>query len=623
MPPKKVKHPDGAAGAQAAKAPRKDEEKQIRAKLKALMVDDGRADMLVSTGGYKAWGFFINTGKVIVTKDDLKAYLNSAEAGLFLAHLQERAGGAAAAAAGGAAAAAAGAAPAAAAAAAAVWVKAEDAEKFIKELLAKRPVKDTKTDLEMLRMDTLLYHTLNFPADGDGKVLLFFRKTIKKLTSTIIGDSKRLAQIIGTPGIGKSTALFCILRELLKKGVKTVLFEAQQKGFVYKFTKVATGVEAHSMELEYWKPIRCPHATDMDAWRLIDPGGAGAPAVFTDDTVARTVIARSPGKGHVVEFGRKLQGCPEWYTPVWDYDELHLASMHNTKFHMEEFEDRFRLYGGVPRKVWDSVQPRHMRDIDNALQFTLSEPIVESAVTTGKYLLTHEKKVLHALFKMTPTDDAQAYTIEPISSKAVEAISNTFWDKLEDTVKHCCINNAACVGWAFEAVAHKWLQKGGTFRCDDGNKTLPKTTRCVVHGNLEEFAEQYRDALGTKIYQEPSRPNLPMIDSGYPLRNWTFQMKISDKMGKIDVEKLNTFRGALKKKFTYCWVVPNCNKDFKVDSNHALPPLVEQKILYLKPLTKKKAKVKAKAGGKPKKKQKKPGAGGKQKKKMMMMKKKH
>eukprot|EP01062_Namystynia_karyoxenos_P026719 TRINITY_DN20678_c1_g2_i2.p2 TRINITY_DN20678_c1_g2~~TRINITY_DN20678_c1_g2_i2.p2 ORF type:complete len:349 (+),score=128.89 TRINITY_DN20678_c1_g2_i2:117-1163(+) len=172
------------------------------------------------------------------------------------------------------------------------------------------------------------------PHDKDGNVVLFRRKIDKKMLEEVKkfkNERIRKVALIGTPGIGKSTFLFFLLRDLLKSN-KTVIFDSRKQHVVWKFVpKAGDECEVRKLnpERSLWDPKVDPEATNEDCWWLIDPSSEGcATDKWTTNTRACTVIAASPDRRHIGDF-EKDGVLEKIYVPVWELDELQVASKMN------------------------------------------------------------------------------------------------------------------------------------------------------------------------------------------------------------------------------------------------------------------------------------------------------
>jgi Retrotransposon hot spot protein len=232
----------------------------------------------------------------------------------------------------------------------------------------------------------------------------FWNSVIEKLDEQVDGRHKYRVCVVGSPGIGKTTTTTPYLIRMLLEKEKTVVYlirRPQGRGYYYEFTPVKNSnstknninmnnVHNNTMDdmnvdmtvnvtvnvfIESdW--INISSLSSTETYYIVDPG-------VTKDTcdpgpgfAPKLIIVASPDNCHwgMSEFDKTrefFQGI-FMYMPVWGLHELLCAALtlcigdpelveiqlDREKLN-QEIIDRYRLFGGVPRHIFDTQIARH------------------------------------------------------------------------------------------------------------------------------------------------------------------------------------------------------------------------------------------------------------------------
>jgi hypothetical protein len=165
---------------------------------------------------------------------------------------------------------------------------------------------------------------------------------------------------VGTPGIGKTTTTFILIRLLLEQN-KTVVYHVRRKdnkAYLYMFTPTSTNIDIkvideakfHYMDDEFNKE---------SIYYVVDPGKTKVDCDLEDDFKGKVIIVASPDEVHWggSEFQKERRGVlgAFLFFPVWILYELLKARPYiNSNLTSEDIEDRYQKVGGIPRHIFSS-----------------------------------------------------------------------------------------------------------------------------------------------------------------------------------------------------------------------------------------------------------------------------
>ena len=172
---------------------------------------------------------------------------------------------------------------------------------------------------------------------------LFYDEALQKMGEDRMPQCPGLIYT-GNPGIGKSSWLNYALVRFLQAGYAVVL-ERAKAGDYFVFQDGAC---------KRWKRRR----PDLDglpdnAVYLFDPDERDSEALQSN---VFTIVATSPQEKHYKAL-RKLVNSSVRYFPCWSLEELRAAKRDAPEV-LRTVEDRFMLWGGIPRYIFDSDQSK-------------------------------------------------------------------------------------------------------------------------------------------------------------------------------------------------------------------------------------------------------------------------
>ena len=228
------------------------------------------------------------------------------------------------------------------------WEHDEDATGFANELRTVSSLTNNSVgiDLDLAKNVSMEIYPLtrSLNPDDKSKPFLFVRNQTRVVWNMTMNKSR--VAVIGSPGIGKSFSIFYFLRLLMQEN-QTFVFEARKWAIVYLFQPDSKAYTVSSMELKHWSASGCKELQVPQNHYVIDPDRAEGGKVVS--VIANTIIAPSPDKGHLGEFGKtltlvKLYGAPPTLEETLVYAGYFGVAAERTKQLFEEF-------GGVLRKV--------------------------------------------------------------------------------------------------------------------------------------------------------------------------------------------------------------------------------------------------------------------------------
>ncbi|OAJ37371.1 hypothetical protein BDEG_21402 [Batrachochytrium dendrobatidis JEL423] len=338
---------------------------------------------------------------------------------------------------------------------------------------------------------------------------LYVRKCYKDVFELLlaqIGDKKESFAISGTPGIGKSLFFVYILYRLIKGSRKKTL-SLKPNRIVYQ---VGSTYECFDLQQQFVARTTRFDAEELvrkqDTFYVID-GRTSEPLVSS----CIVLFISSPRSEWYKEFVKQKM-AKEWYFPVWTLDELQACWLHcYPGLKIETFNERYRIYGGVARSVFDtSSDPikKALADV-NAVKGTQSIGELTKAFTTS-----------HTLLHVIVSDDGKYELLHlDIASKYV---GEKLWQRHSSQM---ITNIQVMLGapdeisrYFFEIYGHRVFCTGGqTLKCrclEDG--TMTDITLDTLNGQRTTFGRDTiptAAALDGNYYEPTDDDNFPAIDS--------------------------------------------------------------------------------------------------------------
>ena len=338
---------------------------------------------------------------------------------------------------------------------------------------------------------------------------MLVREAYVELHNRIHEDPKTSAIILGNPGIGKSYFSFYELLRLFRE-----LVEKKSEGvIVYESALLNLFMVLNAEEVDCVCDISQRYSLRQIprvSYYLFDAGTKAQPTPQL--TGCKAMVFSSPDKRNYIDFLKNQK--PQvllFYMPVWSLDELRLLPNPNGI----NVDERFQLFGGIPRYVFNSEYTR--RDLDVA--------ILESKVS-AIYKFVGECDVgenSHKILQLVV--DTTSYK-EPSVGFTSPYVVQKYYQKLEKVVMHSPMSIliqwqdkpflSAARGQLFEVWAHKKLVQGGSFtvrHLETGEETtlhLPQMN-IRIFSNLTELSE--RHSFDNNAYLQPTQSNFVSVDS--------------------------------------------------------------------------------------------------------------
>jgi hypothetical protein len=352
--------------------------------------------------------------------------------------------------------------------------------------------------------------------------LIWIRKCYEDLMSILVGAKEGLRFIFrGTAGVGKSLFTLVWISYLATRRKKVVLKSTSDTFYLLDFTLAeakAFGPFLHVSDLALGDVLY-----DSTAWLILD-GRQGGGLEFP----CHMLLACSNKKANYHEFAKNPKSSVR-YVPVWTEEEVEEFLVdfkpHRCVYgHMSVPDDgivmeNFRLFGGVPRCVFD----RARSDSEKLSMMAAIEKLDMDTclkLFAGAFGDEYADKLVH----MKCLDDTYCSYQYDFASKCV---LDKIWQQLLsmaklDTVRYLekLLRNpstGAAFGSIFELVAHSLVAKGGNFKrkkvCKDGK---PEAIDDLELGKMDRKVFEKLDDLRKfkdGDYCEPMKTNLQSVDA--------------------------------------------------------------------------------------------------------------
>lgn len=175
--------------------------------------------------------------------------------------------------------------------------------------------------------------------------------------------------VVGTPGIGKSTTAFYLIKLLLERR-DTVVYVRRSVDQVLHYVQLTPSndddaeVQIHLFP-ESTKQTEIDALYDPETYFIVDPGQTKTNCNPEGDVAARVVIVASPDERHWGgnAFSKKDEignGGMFPYFPHWSFTELLAGSseLRTVSFAHGQIARLFRVFGGIPRQVFSPLEER-------------------------------------------------------------------------------------------------------------------------------------------------------------------------------------------------------------------------------------------------------------------------
>ena len=179
--------------------------------------------------------------------------------------------------------------------------------------------------------------------------------------------------VVGTPGIGKSTTAFFLVKLLLQQGKTVVYLRCSKKETNHYVQLIPTDDVVESnlrIYPESTKQTEIDALYDPNTYFIVDPGETKTNCDPEGDVAARVIIVASPDERHWggsaftkrTELGNS--GGMFRYFPPWTMAELIGGSkeLRRAEVTEEQVANLFQTFGGIPRQVFFPVDERENKE---------------------------------------------------------------------------------------------------------------------------------------------------------------------------------------------------------------------------------------------------------------------
>ena len=363
------------------------------------------------------------------------------------------------------------------------------------------------------------------------------------------------AIITGSPGIGKSLFLMYLLHKLVKQRKRVLLIYHPEivyfdgRGGVFELTALPP-----NSDHEMWS---------RDLWCLFDAKSKSATHLDALPYNECCFVVSTPPKRSLINDFKKPPSPEVFYMPLWTKDEMQsLAPLFPNS---QEWENRFRDLGGVPRFVLEDIREPPQILLQNAcMQCDLDECTRIIGIDSN---ITDKNKIVHALVHIASTAPYRTPSVQYASEAALLTIARLkkiearrHMQSLLESCEGIPSHVASLCGYIFEDYAIDMLQAGGTFVCRklfDGRNKRPRSAHdCLIIPP----SPQRITAAGIEAFQKPKQLYVPVGRNFTAIDAWipgigAFHMTVSREHAIRDdiPEKLNLLGSG---KDVLYWLLP-------------------------------------------------------------------
>ena len=394
------------------------------------------------------------------------------------------------------------------------WEHDEDATKFANELRTVSSLTNNSVgiDLDLAKNVSMKIYPLtrSLNPDDKSKPFLFVRKQTRVVWNMAMNKSR--VAVIGSPGIGKSFSIFYFLRLLMQEN-QTFVFEARKSARVYLFQPDSTAYTVSSMGLEHWSASDCKELQVPQNHYVIDPDRAEGGKVVS--VFANIIIAPSPDKGHLGEFGKTLTLVKLYRAPPTLEETLVYAGYFGVA--AERTKQLFEEFGGVLRKVL-ATDPQIEGHRKERLSAIADKKLVKTFFDSGVLAESEYAKPLSQLFLMVPFEtDPEQYHVDFAGAGSANVLRSKFEKELAQLLQPKKQMQGLFTG-IFESFVHKTLSNGGDFHIRPVGVAAPVFVATLPQQNTREVDGQLPQLLQAAVskpetYCRSTNPRVEVIDA--------------------------------------------------------------------------------------------------------------
>ena len=375
-------------------------------------------------------------------------------------------------------------------------------------------------DLDLARNASMEIYSLtrSLNPDDQSKPFLFVRNQTRVVWQMAM--NKRRVAVIGSPGIGKSFSIFYFLRLLMQEN-QTFVFEARKWSRVYLFQPGSGAYTVGSVLLEHWAPEGCKELEVSQNHYVIDPDRAEDGKVVS--VSANTIIAPSPDKGHLGEFGKTLQLVKLYNAPPTLEETLVYAGYFGVAG--ARTEELFQEFGGVLRKVL-ATDAQIMDHRKQRLSAIADKNLVKNVFESGVLAESEYAKPWSQLFLIVPFEtDPEQYRVDFAGAGSANVLGSRFEKDLARLLQPKKQMQGLFTG-IFESFVHKTLSSGGDFHIRPVGDAAPVFVATLPQQNTREVDGQLPQLLQAAVskpetYCRSTNPRVEVIDACFLDRSQT------------------------------------------------------------------------------------------------------
>ena len=293
-----------------------------------------------------------------------------------------------------------------------------------------------------------------------------------------------------------------------KSHVAVIGSSGVQKSFyflVYLFHPGRGTYTVGSTGLKHWDASDCEELKVCQNHYVIDPDRAETSKVLS--VSANTIIAPSPDKGHLREFGKTLN-LVKLYNAAPTLEETLVYSGY-FGVAAERTKQLFQEFGGVLRKVLatDAQIADHRKQRISAIA---DQQLVRTFFKSGVFAETEQAKPLSHLFLIVPNEtDPEQYSVDFAGAGSAKVLGSMFEEELISLLRPKKQIEGLVTG-IFESFVHKTLSSGGDFHIRPVGDAAPVFVATLPLPQLLQAAVSKPETCCRS-----TNPRVEVIDAGH------------------------------------------------------------------------------------------------------------
>ena len=405
---------------------------------------------------------------------------------------------------------------------------------------------------------------LSEPLFGFRQTKVLVRSHYKMLFNIIKTNQSDTMVLLGNPGIGKSLFGFYLLHCFSKKmpeDVEYIIYVSINAAFncILQKDNVKYNMEHTGVHLEV---RRFMHNNREKSWFVFDAANKDYLHLFPVEC-KKNIIISSPDPRNFEQSIKDAEAVC-LYMPCWTKEEMKLLSWKMDAIGQDIFEERFILFGGIPRYVFGKIEFSVVKQEIVKLSFEklLNLKLVGSSAEVSSDI-THKiierkpnvyKRGVHA-----GEIDYFKHSVQFISPKVSQLICSRYKKEISERIFSRVNSGTKLTGDFFETVIHSYLQASNKYSI----RSLHDNTQGVLELPALEHIffdmKDLHDNVGKReVYLQPTHHVLGALDALVLLDNKTIGFQITIKKShNIKKQPLEELRKALNiKEIDVYFVVP-------------------------------------------------------------------